>query len=66
LLEAAQSKVTGLQQDLTDLEAELDEDLQRLHDEWTAKAAEIETIAIPLERSDVSVAQLVLFWLPVG
>ena len=58
--------MTGLQQDLADLEAELDGDLQRIHDEWAAKAAEIETVPIPLERSDVSVAQLVLLWLPVG
>ena len=65
-LDAAQSKVAGLQQDLADVEAELDGDLQQIHDDWDAKAAEIETVSIPLERSDVSVAQLVLLWLPVG
>ena len=51
---------------LLDLEAEMAEELAGIADEWDAKAVAIETIDIPLERSDVRVTQLALVWMPVA
>jgi len=51
---------------LLDLEAEMAEELAGIADEWDAKAVAIETIDIPLERSDVRVTQLSLVWMPVA
>ena len=65
-LEAAQSKVAGLTSQLTDLEADLGEDISQIASAWEAKAAEVVAVPVTLERSDVQVAQLVLAWVPVA
>lgn len=52
--------------DLTELEAELAEQLVEIDDRWRTVADEVETVAIPLERSDVSVDELLLVWIPTS
>lgn len=64
-LDAAQNKVGNLYADLQDLEAELAEEVTEITADWDAKAADVTRIGITLERTDVSVAQLVLAWVPV-
>ncbi len=64
-LDAAQAKVAQLEQDAADLEAEAQADIARINAEWDAKAAAITTSQVTLERTDVSVAQIVLAWVPV-
>jgi hypothetical protein len=64
-LDAAQAKVAQLQQDAEELEAEAQADVQRINDDWDTKAANITTSQVTLERTDVSVAQVVLAWVPV-
>ena len=65
-VETAQNRVEEREQALADLEADLAADLTAIDDEWAAKAAEIETVDVPLERSDVKVTSLVLAWVPTG
>jgi hypothetical protein len=64
-VEAAQSKVARLEGQLADIEAELVEELTEIDAAWQAKAAQVETMAIGLEKSDVKVTHLALAWLPV-
>ena len=65
-VETAQNRVEEREQALADLEADLAVDLTAIDDEWAAKAAEIETVDVPLERSDVKVTSLVLAWVPTA
>ena len=64
-LEAAQDKVASLQDDLEDLEADLAETVTEIQAAWETKAADVTTMPVSLERTDVKVAQLVLAWVPV-
>ena len=63
--EEAQNKVTRLEEDLAEVEAELAEEITEIDAAWMAKAKQIETIAITLEKSDVKVTQFCLAWLPI-
>lgn len=65
-VEAAENKVARLVDDLEELEAELADDLREIEDRWTAATAATETIEVGVEKSDVTVRQLVLAWLPVA
>ena len=65
-LDAAENKAVRLQQQLEELEAELAAEVTELDARWRDAAARIETMPISLERSDVTVTQLVLAWLPVA
>ncbi len=65
-VDAVENKVATLEQDLHDLEAEAATEIQQLSDAWDAKEAGITTVAVALERTDVSVSQLVLAWVPVA
>ena len=65
-VDAVENKMERLQQDLHDVEAELAQELQDIHTHWQSKAANVQTVPVTLEKTDVSVAQLALVWLPVG
>lgn len=64
-LESMQHKVGDETEDLQELEADIAEDIAEIGAEWVEKAADIETIEIGLEKSDVIVDSLTLVWLPV-
>lgn len=64
-VEAAENKVERLRAQLEDLEAELAEDVMEIDAKWREAAAEVETLRVPLEKTDVKVSQLVLAWMPV-
>ncbi|MGD9956404.1 MAG: ATP-binding protein [Candidatus Nanopelagicales bacterium] len=49
-----------------DLEARLNEEIVALDDEWKAVAAAVEPKTVPLSKSDVSVVDFRLVWLPVA
>ena len=53
------------QADLEQLKADLEDEVADLEDEFAAKLA-IEEIEIPLEKTDVRVAELKLVWIPTG
>jgi hypothetical protein len=52
--------------ELMDLEADLQDEVADLEDEFTAKADSIEEVEIPLEKTDVEVAEMKLVWVPIG
>jgi hypothetical protein len=65
-VETARNRVAEREQALADLEADLARDLTVIDDEWRAKAAEVETVDVPLEKSDIRVTALSLVWVPGG
>lgn len=64
--DAAAAKVDEVRAQLADVEAELAAQLQGLHDDWTARAANITPVAVALKRTSVRVTDLRLLWIPVG
>jgi Helicase HerA, central domain len=62
--DAAQNRVDQIQQNVQELENELAQELNDINNQWMNKARNITTTEIPLERTDVSVSQIVLGWLP--
>jgi hypothetical protein len=64
-VETASNRVAEKAEALADLEADLAEELVAIAAEWDAKAAGIESVEVPLERSDVRVTGLSLVWVPV-
>ena len=65
-VDAAQEKVSVAQDAMRDIEDELAAEVTELDAVWAAKALGIETLSIPLERTDVVVADLRLVWIPVA
>jgi hypothetical protein len=63
-VQAARSKVATLQQQLAELDAELADDIVDVGQEWTAKAAAIEPVAIAPTKTNVRVVDLRLVWVP--
>jgi Helicase HerA, central domain len=63
---SAENRALDRQEALTKLESDLARDLAAIDDEWAAKAAAVEPIEVPLERSDIRVAARSLVWIPVG
>ncbi|MGD8487082.1 MAG: ATP-binding protein, partial [Chloroflexota bacterium] len=51
---------------LEDLEDDLQEAVVEIEEEWNEKAEAIEPLEISLEKSDISVDEVSLLWLPVG
>lgn len=64
-VEAAVAKVEQKQLELGDLEAELADAMADIQADWDAKAAEVTEVAVGLEKTDISITQLALIWLPV-
>jgi hypothetical protein len=63
---SAENRAHDRQEALTKLEADLARDLAAIDEKWTAKAAAIEPIEVPLERSDIRVTARCVVWIPVG
>ena len=51
---------------LEELEAELTDSLWDIQTEWDDKAKEVETIEVPLEKTDISIDDFVLVWVPTS
>ncbi|MGB5755296.1 MAG: hypothetical protein WBM50_00145, partial [Acidimicrobiales bacterium] len=64
-LESAQNRAAEKIDQLEELERDLQEAVIEIDDEWSAKAEEIEQVEVPLEKSDISVDDLLLVWLPI-
>jgi Helicase HerA, central domain len=62
----AENRAQERQSALVQLEADLAKDLTAIDDEWNAKASAVETIAVPLEKSDIQVVARSLVWIPVA
>ncbi len=62
----AEAKVSDKVEDLDELEQDVEEAAADVLEEWSEKAADIETLEIGLEKSDISVEDPVLVWIPVA
>jgi uncharacterized coiled-coil protein SlyX len=65
-LRSAEEKLAEQRDALDELEVELAEQLDDIWRRWQATADEIERIEVPLERTDVRLEELVLFWAPIS
>jgi hypothetical protein len=65
-VDAAENKVARLSDQLAELEAEAADEITAIADKWDALAANVTTLEVGLERTDVNVSQFVLAWLPVA
>jgi DNA helicase HerA-like ATPase len=63
-LRSAQEKYSDKTQELDDLETDLAKDVTEITSKWDHAAAEIETLEIGLERTDVTVEEIALVWVP--
>ena len=64
-LKSAVEKVEEYQDTIADLEEELVEEIEDIWDRWKATAEEVDDFDVALERSDVALDEMVLFWAPV-
>ena len=65
-LDSAQQRLAELGQDAAELEQELQQELAAIDSKWDQKAADVSVAQVRLEKTDVSVAQLALVWIPAG
>ena len=64
-LQSAANRVEEKAEQLEDLENELADTLLTLDEEWDVRATAIEALEIGLEKTDISIDQLALVWVPV-
>jgi hypothetical protein len=62
----AEVRLSAKQQDLVELEQVLEDAVISTQEEYDAMAAEIETLEIGLEKTDIRVAEAKLVWVPVA
>jgi hypothetical protein len=65
-VQAAYDKATAAEQAIADVEAELAAEVAEIDATWAAAAGNVQTLAIPLERTDIAVTDLRLVWIPVA
>lgn len=65
-VDASQQKIDSIQVQLEDLEAELLGELDELNELWQERAQQIEPFDVGLEKTDISVDELCVLWLPVA
>ena len=64
-LRTATERIEDAEAELVELEAELAREIEEIDAAWAEKAGTIEEVAIDLEKSDISVEEVALFWVPV-
>jgi hypothetical protein len=65
-VDAAENKAARLTDQLAELEADAAVDIGEIAEKWDALAANVTTLSVGLERTDVKVTQLAFAWIPVG
>jgi hypothetical protein len=65
-VDAAENKVGRLADQLAELETDAAADISEIAEKWDSLAANVTTLAVGLERTDVKVTELALAWIPVG
>jgi ElaB/YqjD/DUF883 family membrane-anchored ribosome-binding protein len=63
-LQTAAEKAEDQEETIAELESSLQEELDEIWERWKEAAAELDPFEVPLERSDVSLDELILFWAP--
>ena len=62
--QSAEQKASGIEDDLEALEQEILDEVAEIDERWQATAAEIDTLSIRLEATDVRVLETRLVWVP--
>lgn len=65
-LDSARNRVAEKIEDLEELEAELADAVLDIEAEWLTKSQNVEPFEVPLEKTDISVDDLMLVWIPVS
>jgi hypothetical protein len=65
-LQTARHRLEEDKVELAELEDQLADELEAIAQAWDDKAAEIVTIEVPLERTDVRVDELAIVWIPTA
>jgi DNA helicase HerA-like ATPase len=65
-LRSAEEKLEEYEQTVQDLEEELGTELEEIWAKWRDTAGELESFEVGLEKTDIHLDDLVLFWAPVG
>ena len=60
----AQNRVAEKIEAIDQLEADLQDAMIEIDDEWTSKAQTIEQVDVPLEKTDITIEDLILVWIP--
>lgn len=63
-LKTAENRYNELMEDRDELEDALNEDLYEIQAEWADKASQIDAFPIGLEKTDISIEDVVLLWIP--
>jgi hypothetical protein len=63
---SAEAKAADIGADLEELEQEILDEVAEIDARWRETAAEVETVAVRAESSDVRVERLALVWVPTG
>jgi chromosome segregation ATPase len=64
-LRSAEEKLADYEEDIGELEEELARELEEIWGRWKEKADESESFQVGLEKTDVHLEDLILFWAPV-
>jgi hypothetical protein len=65
-LDTAKGKMDSVTDEMQDIEQDLADDLAEIQEKWDACADDIEVKAVPLEKNDIAVENVVLLWIPSG
>jgi hypothetical protein len=61
-LRSAEEKLEDYDEAIRELEEDLTEEIQKVWDKWKNAAGSVETLEVPLEKSDIRIEEIVLFW----
>jgi len=64
-LKTAENRYSELMEDRDELEDTLSEDLFEIQSEWAEKALEVESMTVGLEKTDISIDDVALVWIPI-
>lgn len=64
-LKTAENRYEALIDDREELEETLADDLMAIQDEWSDKVSDIESMDVGLEKTDITIDELTLVWIPV-
>ena len=65
-LKTAENRLEDKADELEELETELTDSLWEIQSDWDDKAKEIDTIEVPLEKTDISIDEFALIWIPTS
>jgi len=65
-LETAEAKVQDRVDDIAELEASLAEEIAEINDRWQAAADEIDSVTVRVEKTDITVDEVALVWVPTA